>query len=116
MRHKKKFRKLNKSTEERLAMLYSQTAALFEYEKIRLTLPRAKEVRKIAEKLITKAKKGDVANRRLMARILRRADLVKKVCEAAKERFEGRPGGYTRITKIGVRGGDAAPMALLELV
>lgn len=116
MRHKRGLRNLNKPTEERMAMLYAQTGALFEHEKIRLTVARAKEVRRIAEKLISKAKGGELHQLRAIASVLKTKDAVKKVCKLAQGRFEGRAGGFTRMTKIGARRGDNAPLALLELV
>ncbi|MFH1617816.1 MAG: 50S ribosomal protein L17 [Candidatus Margulisiibacteriota bacterium] len=116
MRHKRKIKKLNKPTEGRLAMLYAQTTALFEHEKIKMTVTRAKQVRRISDRLISKAKKDSVHNRRMMARVIKDAKLIGKICEMAKNRYEGRPGGYTRITRIGLRRGDATPMCVLELV
>ena len=115
MRHKLGLKKLGKPSDQRLAMLYDEAAALVKYGKIKLTVSRAKAVRPIVEKLISLAKEGDVSARRKALLILKHRTLVKALFELAS-RFEGRAGGFTRITKIGFRRGDAAPLALLELV
>ena len=115
MRHKSGLKKLGKPTDQRLAMLYDEAAALVKYGKIKLTLTRAKAVKPIVEKLISMAKDGDVFSRRKALSIIKHRTLVKTLFGLAA-RFEGRAGGFTRITKIGFRRGDAAPLALLELV
>jgi large subunit ribosomal protein L17 len=115
MRHKKGLKKLGRATDQRLAILYSEAAALIKHGKIKLTLTRAKEARKIAEKLISHAKRNDLHARREASRIIKDKSILKQLFELGS-RFEGRPGGFTRITRIGFRRGDAAPMALLELV
>lgn len=115
MRHKTGLAKLSRPTDQRLAMLYSEAAALIKYGKIKLTLTRAKAVTPIVHKLISLGKKGDINARRLALKKLHDRSLVKTLFDLV-QRFEGRPGGFTRITKIGFRKGDAAPLALLELV
>lgn len=115
MRHKLGYRKLNKATDQRLAILSSQAVSLIKYGKIKLTLTRAKEARKLVERLITKARVGGVASHRQIFSKLRDKEAV-KLLFSMLDRFEGHPGGYTRITKIGFRKGDATPLALLELV
>lgn len=115
MRHRSGLKKLSRPTDQRLAMLYSEAGALIKYGRIKLTVTRGKVVKSIAEKLITLAKRGEVSARRLAFRKLKDRDLVKTLFELAP-RFEGRPGGFTRLTHIGFRRGDAAPMALLEFV
>ncbi len=116
MRHRKGNRKLSKPTDQRLAMLRSIVRSLFLYERIKLTLTRAKEARRMAEKLISLTKRNDVHARRQVESTLGERKIVTHVFKTFPERFEGRAGGYTRITKIGFRRGDAAPMALLELL
>lgn len=116
MRHKKKIKKFNRSTEARLAMLYSEVRALLQYGKIKLTVPRAKNVRQIAEKLVTLAKRGDLHSTKMASRIVKDREILKKFFKEAKERFSERQGGYTRIIKIGPRRGDSAPMGVLEFV
>ncbi len=115
MRHRVKLKKLSRPTDQRLAMLYAQTASLIKYGKIKLTLTRAKAVKPIAERLFSLAKKNDVHSRRMAYKKLRDRDVIKTLFGMAP-RFEGRPGGFTRITKIGFRRGDAAPLALLEIL
>jgi len=115
MRHRKGLKKLGRPTDQRLAVLYSEAAALIKHGKIKLTLTRAKEARKVAEKLISFAKRNDLHARREASRIIRDKTILKQLFDMGG-RFEGRPGGFTRITKIGFRRGDAAPMAVLELV
>jgi len=115
VRHKSGIKKLGKPTDQRLAMLYDEAAALIKYGKIKLTLTRAKAVKPIVEKLISLAKDGDVFSRRKALMIIKHRTLVKTLFDLAA-RFEGRAGGFTRITRIGFRRGDAAPLALLELV
>jgi large subunit ribosomal protein L17 len=116
MRHQVAGRKLNRTTSHRLAMLNNMVTSLLEHEAIRTTVPKAKEARKMAERIITLGKKGGLANVRLAARVVKDKDVLHKVFTEYKERYAQRPGGYTRIVRIGFRRGDAAEMALLELV
>jgi large subunit ribosomal protein L17 len=116
MRHRHGLRKLNRTTSHRLAMLRNMTNSLFLHEAIKTTLPKAKELRRVAEPLITLAKTPTVANRRLAFDRLRDRDMVTKLFNELGPRYQGRPGGYLRILKFGFRQGDAAPMALVELM
>ena len=118
MRHRKSGRQLNRNSSHRKAMFRNMAASLFEHELIKTTLPKAKELRMVAEPLITIAKKDSVANRRLAASRLpsERKDVVKKLFEKLGTRYQDRPGGYLRILKCGYRTGDNAPMAYVELV
>jgi len=116
MRHRRGYRKLNKDTSDRLAMLRNLTLSLFLRGKIETTLHRAKETKRFAETLITSAKKGDLAARRKILSKIHNTDAVKNIFKAAKERFETRNGGYTRITRLRRRRGDAAEIVLLELL
>jgi|SRR5690606_7369484 len=116
MRHRKSGRKFNRTSAHRQAMFKNMAASLVEHELIKTTLPKAKELRRVAEPLITLAKNDSVANRRLAFARLRDQAAVKKLFEDIGPRFKERPGGYTRILKCGFRAGDAAPMAFIELV
>ena len=116
MRHRHGLRKLNRTSSHRLAMLRNMTNSLFTHEAIRTTLPKAKELRRVAEPLITLGKTPTLANRRLAFDRLRDRDVVTKLFNELGPRFKSRPGGYLRILKFGYRAGDAAPMALIELV
>ena len=116
MRHRHGLRKLNRTSSHRLAMLRNMTNSLFLHEAIKTTLPKAKELRRVAEPLITLAKTPTVANRRLAFDRLRDRDMVTKLFNELGPRYQGRPGGYLRILKFGFRQGDAAPMALVELM
>ena len=116
MRHRKSGRKLNRNSSHRQAMFRNMAVSLFEHEAIKTTLPKAKELRRVAEPLITLAKEDSVANRRLAFNRLRDRDSVTKLFNDLGPRFKTRPGGYTRILKMGFRVGDNAPMALVELV
>lgn len=116
MRHRLKGRKLNRTKEHRRALFSNLTAALILHEQIKTTLPKAKDLRSVIEKLITKAKKDTVANRRYAFSFLRNKELVKKLFEVLGKRYLKRPGGYTRVLKAGFRFGDSAPMAFIELV
>jgi large subunit ribosomal protein L17 len=116
MRHRKSGRKLNRNSTHRKAMFKNMSASLFEHELIRTTLPKAKELRRSAEPLITLAKEDSVANRRLAFARLRNRDIVTKLFEELGPRYKNRPGGYLRILKCGHRPGDNAPMAYVELV
>ncbi len=116
MRHGHGLRKLNRTSEHRLAMLRNMMNSLIEHEAIKTTLPKAKELRRVVEPMITLAKEATVANRRLAFDRLRDRDVVVKLFNELGPRFKARPGGYTRILKMGFRVGDNAPMALVELV
>ena len=116
MRHRHGLRKLNKTSSHRLAMFRNMANSLFLHEVIKTTLPKAKELRKIAEPLITLAKTPTLANRRLAFNRLRDRDMVTKLFEELGPRYQARPGGYMRILKYGFRQGDNAPMAYIELV
>jgi len=116
MRHMKSGRKLNRTSSHREAMFKNMAASLFKHELIRTTLPKAKELRRVAEPMITLAKVATVANRRLAFDRLRDRDVVTKLFNELGPRYQARPGGYLRILKFGFRQGDAAPMALIELV
>lgn len=116
MRHRNGLRKLNRTSAHRLAMLRNMSNSLIAHELIKTTLPKAKELRRVVEPLITLAKVDTVANRRLAFSRLRDRDSVTKLFNELGPRFKTRPGGYTRILKMGFRVGDNAPMALVELV
>ncbi|MEZ5524923.1 MAG: 50S ribosomal protein L17 [Pseudomonadales bacterium] len=116
MRHRKSGRQLNRNSSHRQAMFRNMAASLLDHEVIKTTLPKAKELRRVAEPLITLAKQDSVANRRIAFSRLRNKDLVGKLFAEIGPRYEGRPGGYTRILKCGFRAGDKAPMAYIELV
>jgi len=116
MRHRKSGRKLNRNSSHRKAMFRNMAVSLFDHELIRTTVPKAKELRKVAEPLITLAKKDSVANRRLAFSRLRSSDAVGKLFTEIGPRYVERPGGYLRILKCGLRTGDKAPMAIVELV
>ncbi|QGM22243.1 50S ribosomal protein L17 [Spiribacter sp. 2438] len=116
MRHRKSGRKLNRNSSHRQAMFRNMAASLFEHEAIRTTLPKAKELRRVAEPLITLAGKDTVANRRLAFARLRDKAVVTKLFEELGPRYQARPGGYLRVLKAGFRAGDNAPMAFVELV
>ncbi|MGN6651958.1 50S ribosomal protein L17 [Trinickia sp.] len=116
MRHRHGLRKLNRTSSHRLAMLRNMSNSLIEHEVIKTTLPKAKELRKVVEPLITLGKKPSLANRRLAFNRLRDRDSVSKLFDVLGPRFANRPGGYLRILKFGFRVGDNAPMALVELL
>ena len=116
MRHGLKLRKLNRTSSHRQAMLRNMMNSLIAHEAIKTTLPKAKELRKVIEPMITLAKKDTVANKRLAFDRLRDRDSVVKLFNDLGPRFAKRPGGYTRILKMGFRVGDNAPMAYVELV
>ncbi len=116
MRHRHGLRKLNRTSSHRLAMLRNMMNSLFTHEAIKTTLPKAKELRRVAEPMITLAKVATVANRRLAFDRLRDRDVVTKLFNELGPRYQARPGGYLRILKFGFRQGDAAPMAYVELV
>jgi len=116
MRHGHGLRKLNRTSSHRLAMLRNMMNSLIAHEAIKTTVPKAKELRRVVEPMITLAKEPTVANRRLAFDRLRDRDSVTKLFNELGPRFKTRPGGYTRILKMGFRVGDNAPMALVELV
>ena len=116
MRHGHGLRKLNRTSEHRQAMLRNMMISLLTHEAIKTTVPKAKELRRVVEPMITLAKEDSVANRRLAFNRLRDRDIVTKLFNELGPRFKARPGGYTRILMMGFRVGDNAPMALVELV
>jgi len=116
MRHRQSGRKLNRNSSHRKAMFSNMTASLMRHEAIKTTLPKAKELRRVAEPLITMAKSDSVHKRRLAYARLRDRDVVTKLFNELGPRYKDRPGGYLRILKMGFRTGDKAPMALVELV
>lgn len=116
MRHRKAGRQLNRTSSHREAMFRNMTASLFRHELIQTTLPKAKELRRVAEPLITMAKSDSLHRRRLAFSRLRDKEVVGKLFVELGPRYQERPGGYLRILKCGFRAGDAAPMAYVELV
>lgn len=116
MRHRNIGRQLSRNSSHRKAMLKNMAASLLQHEIIKTTLPKAKELRRVAEPLITLAKEDSVAKRRLAFARLRDRDVVTKLFNELGPRYQARPGGYLRILKCGYRAGDAAPMAIVELV
>lgn len=116
MRHRLGLRKLNRTSSHRLAMLRNMTVSLLRHETIKTTLPKAKELRRVAEPMITLGKKPSLANRRLAFDRLRDRDIVVKLFEELGPRYAARNGGYLRILKCGFRDGDNAPMALVSLM
>jgi large subunit ribosomal protein L17 len=116
MRHQKSGRKLNRNSAHRKAMFRNMASSLFEHEIIKTTVPKAKELRRVAEPLITLAKEDSVAHRRKAFDRLRDRDVVTKLFNEIGPRYADRPGGYLRILKCGYRAGDSAPMAYVELV
>ncbi|MBM3392617.1 MAG: 50S ribosomal protein L17 [Betaproteobacteria bacterium] len=116
MRHRHGLRKLNRTSSHRLAMLRNMTNSLLRHETIKTTLPKAKELRRVVEPMITLGKKPSLANRRLAFNRLRDRDMVVKLFDELGPRYANRNGGYLRILKFGFRQGDNAPMALVELL
>ncbi|MCP4183937.1 MAG: 50S ribosomal protein L17 [Hyphomicrobiales bacterium] len=116
MRHRKQGRKLNKTASHRKAMFANMAASLIEHEQIVTTLPKAKEMRRVSDKLITLGKRGDLHARRQAISKIRDVEQVKKLFDVLGPRYQERNGGYTRVMKAGYRYGDNAPMAVLELV
>ena len=116
MRHGDKHRKFNMPRSQRRALFSNLTNALLTHEQITITLPRAKELRTFADSMITFAKKGDLNSRRMALAFLRDNEVVAKLFSTLAERYKERNGGYTRVLKAGIRYGDAAPMAIIELV
>ncbi len=116
MRHGIAHRKLNRTASHRTAMFANMAAALIKHEQIVTTLPKAKALRPVVEKLVTLAKRGDLHARRLVASRLRDEDQAKKLFDVLGPRYKARPGGYTRVLKAGFRHGDNAPVAVIEFV
>jgi large subunit ribosomal protein L17 len=116
MRHGKAHRKLNRTAEHRRAMFANMAAALIKHEQIMTTLPKAKDLRPIVEKLVTLGKRGDLHARRQAVAQLRDVAMVKKLFDVLGPRYQERPGGYTRVLKAGFRYGDSAPVAVIEFV
>ncbi|MBN41975.1 MAG: 50S ribosomal protein L17 [Alphaproteobacteria bacterium] len=116
MRHRKGPRKLNRTSSHRKAMFANMAAALVKHEQISTTLPKAKELRRVVDKLVSLGKRGDLHARRQALSVLRDRALVEKLFSVLAERYTDRPGGYTRVMKAGFRYGDSAPMAIIELV
>ncbi len=116
MRHGMSGRKLNRTKAHRKALFANMATALLKHEQIKTTLPKAKDLRPIAEKLISLGKRGDLHARRQALAVIREEDVVRKLFSTLAERYKDRSGGYTRVLKAGFRYGDAAPMAVIELV
>ncbi len=116
MRHRKSGVKLNRTSSHRKAMFRNMVTSLFKYSRIKTTEAKAKELRKLADKMITLAKRGDLHARRQALAVIREKDVVHELFNEAEEKFGSRQGGYTRIIKLGARAGDAAPMTMIELV
>ncbi len=116
MRHRKSGVKLNRNSSHRKAMFRNMVTSLLKYDRIRTTDAKAKELRKWADSMITLAKRGDLHARRQAMAVIREKDVVHKLFNEAEERFGGVNGGYTRITKLGLRTGDAASMSLIEII
>lgn len=116
MRHRKGPRKLNRTSSHRKAMFANMAAALVKHEQITTTLPKAKELRRVVDKLISLGKRGDLHARRQALSTVRDRVLVEKLFSTLAERYAERPGGYTRVLKAGYRYGDSAPIAIIELV
>jgi large subunit ribosomal protein L17 len=116
MRHRQGYRKLNRTSSHRMAMLRNMTNSLLKHEVIKTTLPKAKELRRVAERIITLGKKPSLANRRLAFSRLRDREIVVKLFDELGPRYQNRNGGYLRILKFGFRQGDNAPVALVELL
>ena len=116
MRHRISGNKLSRPTAHRMAMLRTSVTDLLRHEAVQTTEAKARELRRLAEKVITRGKKGSIHDRRLAAAFLTDEKVVKKVFDELGPRYESRPGGYTRMVKLGRRKGDAAPMAMVELL
>jgi len=116
MRHRHGYRRLNRTASHRKAMFANMAVSLLTHEQIKTTLPKAKEMRRIGDRMITLGKKGTLHARRQAASFLRDDEAVSKLFSTLAERYQDRPGGYTRVLKAGFRYGDAAPMAVIELV
>ncbi len=115
MRHLKDHKRLGRASDQRNMLLRSLVTALLRYNRIKTTLAKAKEARRLAERIITTAKRGDLAARRWVLRYIQDPDLVRHLFDEIAPRYSDRPGGYTRIIRAGLRRGDAAQMAILEL-
>ncbi len=116
MRHRKSGRRLNRTSSHRKAMFANMAASLIEHEQIKTTLPKAKELRRIADRMITLGKRGTLHCRRRAFAYLRDDEMVIKLFDTLAGRYKDRSGGYTRVLKVGIRYGDCAPMAIIELV
>ena len=116
MRHRRSGRKLNRTSSHRKAMFANMAVALLKHEQIRTTLPKAKELRRVTDRIITLGKRGNLQARRRALATLQDTQLVSKLFGALAERYKGRNGGYTRVLRDGFRYGDSAPMAVIELV
>jgi large subunit ribosomal protein L17 len=116
MRHRQSGRKLNRTSSHRKAMFNNMAAALIKHEQITTTLPKAKDLRRIVDRLVTLGKRGDLHARRQALAVIKDAGLAEKLFSTLAERYADRPGGYTRVLKAGYRYGDSAPMAVIELV
>ena len=116
MRHRRAGRKLGRTSSHRIAMLRNMVTSLFEHERIETTDAKAKELRRLADKMVTLAKRGDLHARRQALAVIRSKKITKKLFDEVKERYLSRNGGYTRIIKKGYRPGDAAPISIIELI
>ena len=116
MRHRKSGRKLNRSSSHRKALMRNMVTSLLDHERIETTDAKAKELRGLADRMITLAKRGDLHARRQALSVIRSKEVTAKLFDELAERFRGRPGGYTRVIKVGTRVGDAAPVSIIELV
>ncbi|MBI4495950.1 MAG: 50S ribosomal protein L17 [Deltaproteobacteria bacterium] len=116
MRHRIAGKKLGRTTSHRIAMLRNLVTSLLEHERVKTTDAKAKEVRPLAEKMIGLGKRGDLHARRQVLAVVRKEEVARKLFETLSARYQGRDGGYTRITKIGPRAGDGAPVSIIELV
>lgn len=116
MRHRKSGAKLNRTSSHRKAMFRNMVTSLFKHSKITTTEAKAKELRKLADKMVTLAKRGDLHARRQAFAVIREKDVVHQLFNDAASKFGSRQGGYTRIIKLGLRSGDAAPMTMIELI
>lgn len=116
MRHRKVSRRLTSTTEHRIALMRNQVRDLFKYGRITTTLAKAKELRRFADRMITLAKRGDLASRRRALAFIQDKAIVRKLFTELREKYMDRSGGYTRVIKLGVRRGDCAPLAIVELV
>jgi large subunit ribosomal protein L17 len=116
MRHARGYRRLNRTHEHRKALFANMAGSLIEHEQIKTTLPKAKELRRVVEKLVTLGKRGDLHARRQLLSVLADAGLADKVITTLADRYKDRQGGYTRVLRAGFRYGDAAPLAVIEFV
>ena len=116
MRHGNGYRKLNRTHEHRKAMFANMVCSIIEHEQIKTTVPKAKELKRIIDKIITLGKRGDLHSRRIVGSRIRQNDMVKKLFDVLGPRYKERNGGYSRVLKAGYRYGDLAPMAIIELV